>query len=845
MSKYWFSSAYKTGSSTYLARVYERDPIADTWTIKWTAPSVMVVSSDSWIQCLVDTRDGEYFGVVIGGNTVRLYVGTFAGGFTPYEIPNTNYVRGIYVGGPDNILLWLRDTSDDHGKLYHWNGSTFSVVLDLGLMGYGPYGTFLDGLQGIVACCGNTVGYNDVYVNTDGDLSNPASWSSVGPPGKQKAYNIFVTKAVSPSDYELHAGAHTGEAGVYAAYRYVPGGGWSGYATFSYFQSSKAFARRSDDDLRAHMETPERIGRYVAGSWTEQYTTPGGGLRYGHHIGNIDCTVFGGYGGFYHSIIIERRWGIDADWQSYASAVFDANLVIGSYRITSADPDTEPPYLQNQDPAPAAADRSRDTTVTLEIVDDLTGTDAASVVLTVAGVTAWTGDAQQAGFSVVKSVVTGGFRYVITPDTLFAYGQNVVIGVYATDVATNVLDTSYYFDVVDDTTGPFLQNLDPGSGDVDVERDVDIALEIIDTAAGVDESTVVLKVQGVTAWTGDAAQPGFTVTKSAVTDGFRYVIDPDTLLPSYTVITIGVYAEDLASTPNVLDTSYPFTTVITPPQVTPIDPLSYESNVDTTTDITLDVEAVDGNLNDAATVIQLNGVPVWMSDMSVHTDYPVTRTPLLKGWRFVINPVADLPSETEMTLAVHAENDYPTPAVSDVSYPFTTRTPPCVMFGAVPKLWGVLPWGYQPFCDPTCFTGPLNPTEEALLLEFSGLVNIEKLRRALVQYVVLPGGNEVEAARSIFLRAHTQEFAPTMFQIVPVPTAAEKAVRLCYKATDLAVSDNLRRKPNYIPGAITELAGLGLPYEHRKLFEAYAAEDQPSIEVPLACVIILLAKAFE
>jgi hypothetical protein len=392
---------------------------------------------------------------------------------------------------------------------------------------------------------------------------------------------------------------------------------------------------------------------------------------------------------------------------------------------------------------------------------------------------------------------------------------------------------------------PSLANEDPGSGATGVARDVTIRLDILNSVSGVNASTVELTVQGTVAWTGDAVQPGFTVIKSLVTDGFRYAITPDTLLPSHLVITIGVYAEDLSSTPNVLDTSYNFTTIITPPQVTPVDPLAYESNVDTTTDITLDVEAVDGLLNDAATIIQFNSAPVWMNDLSVHTDYPITRTPLLKGWRFVINPVEDLTGETSMLVAVHAENDDLIPAITDTAYPFTTRTPPCVMFGAVPRLWGALPWGYQPYCDPTCFTGPLNPTEQALLLEFSGLVNTEKLRRSLVQYVVLPGGTELEAARSIFLRAHMPEFAPTMFQIVPVPTEAEKAVRLCNKATDLSVSNNLRRKPNYLPGAIQELAALGLPYEHRKLFEAYSREDQPSIEVPLACVIILLAKAFE
>jgi hypothetical protein len=83
-----------------------------------------------------------------------------------------------------------------------------------------------------------------------------------------------------------------------------------------------------------------------------------------------------------------------------------------------------------------------------------------------------------------------------------------------------------------------------------VRLDADILLEIWDTDTGVDASTVVIKVDGLTAWTGDLQQSGFVVTKTVFTGGIRYLINPDVDFKPTVAIEVEVAADDLETSPN-------------------------------------------------------------------------------------------------------------------------------------------------------------------------------------------------------------------------------------------------------------------------------------------------------
>lgn len=101
-----------------------------------------------------------------------------------------------------------------------------------------------------------------------------------------------------------------------------------------------------------------------------------------------------------------------------------------------------------------------------------------------------------------------------------------------------------------DTSAPTLIMLRPRHQESGVPEDTKVLLEVWDMGTGVDASTVVIRVNDATAWTGDAQQTGFAVSKTVLTNRIRYEIDPDSdFLPSEGV-RIEVAADDLETTPN-------------------------------------------------------------------------------------------------------------------------------------------------------------------------------------------------------------------------------------------------------------------------------------------------------
>ena len=93
-----------------------------------------------------------------------------------------------------------------------------------------------------------------------------------------------------------------------------------------------------------------------------------------------------------------------------------------------------PPYLANLDPADGETGVYPDTDIVLDVLDADGDLDAASVIIEVNDVVAWSGGVQQNGFTVVKEVRPNGFRYTVTPPAFLDPGTTVV-AVYAEDTA--------------------------------------------------------------------------------------------------------------------------------------------------------------------------------------------------------------------------------------------------------------------------------------------------------------------------------------------------------------------------------------------------------------------------
>ena len=94
-------------------------------------------------------------------------------------------------------------------------------------------------------------------------------------------------------------------------------------------------------------------------------------------------------------------------------------------------------------------------------------------------------------------------------------------------------------------TPPYLANLDPADGETGVYPDTDIVLDVLDDDGDLNADSVVIEVNDVVVWSGDAQQNGFVVSKTAQSYGLRYVITPPEFLSPGTTV-VAAYAEDLA-----------------------------------------------------------------------------------------------------------------------------------------------------------------------------------------------------------------------------------------------------------------------------------------------------------
>lgn len=156
-------------------------------------------------------------------------------------------------------------------------------------------------------------------------------------------------------------------------------------------------------------------------------------------------------------------------------------------------------------------------------------------------------------------------------------------------------------------------------------------------------------------------------------------------------------------------------------------------------------------------------------------------------------------------------------------------------------------WDLDVVEDPTCFTGPITSFEESLLLPYSHydstLRFTEQLRTLLLDLAVArPQANR--AVRWLFLRAHSNELAPVLRTLVPTPTTAELAVRLCGQRSNVTVDAALRGKPGLLTSVMRELQTLGLPPTHAAMLQRYDIDD-PNARVPMSCLAVCLAKVLE
>ncbi|MCF7858630.1 MAG: Ig-like domain-containing protein [Candidatus Cloacimonetes bacterium] len=158
--------------------------------------------------------------------------------------------------------------------------------------------------------------------------------------------------------------------------------------------------------------------------------------------------------------------------------------------------DAIPPYVVPLYPTGGSSGIPVDSDITFHIFDDADGVDINSVEVNIEGIVYSNGD---------ESFFYSGtpFDYIITvnPPMNFAFDDQIDIQIDASDleIPANTMTTySYFFQTIEDLQPPYIGGLDPRAGEVNVPQDTDISFVIYDSGIGVNLTSVVVEIQGVT-----------------------------------------------------------------------------------------------------------------------------------------------------------------------------------------------------------------------------------------------------------------------------------------------------------------------------------------------------------
>lgn len=369
------------------------------------------------------------------------------------------------------------------------------------------------------------------------------------------------------------------------------------------------------------------------------------------------------------------------------------------------------------------------------------------------------------------------------------------------------------------SVGPTITAVSPTINQPGQAIDTNIIIDITEPLYGINESTVVISVEGTPAWSGDAQQPGFVVTKTPITDGFRYEINPDTDFVGSQIVDVSVTAQDNATFETTLNYVF-YCTEFDAPIIKNRNPNPGQVGVLITQPIYFEVWDFSG-ITEGNTLIFVNNVLAYESSAPLN-GFTVTKTLIANGYSYEVTS--------------------PTP--------FNYNAKVCVRAVVQDTLGyvGNYQWCFYAEKASQCFDGPINSFETSLLFPFAlaetKLQYTEKLRKLLLDNATSTL-DPLASIRRIFLQAYTLDMAPILRQVIQEPTNAEKNVVICNRTTLININKALNKSLGLLEACVYELGTIGLPRKHVQLFKKYALLEQPQTRVPFACALVCLAKALE
>ncbi len=200
--------------------------------------------------------------------------------------------------------------------------------------------------------------------------------------------------------------------------------------------------------------------------------------------------------------------------------------------------DSVPPYCSPLYPTAGATGIPVDTDVTFHIYDDVDGVDINTVEVNINGII-YNNDSSSFFYSGTP------FDYIITinPPMDFLFDDLINIQVDATDLENpaNVMPTySYSFQTIEDMQPPYIGGLDPDAGAVNVPQDTDIEFIIYDSGIGVNLTSVVVEIEGVTYTHNNGC---FSYSGNA--NAYHIIIDVPVNFALAEIVSIAINASDL------------------------------------------------------------------------------------------------------------------------------------------------------------------------------------------------------------------------------------------------------------------------------------------------------------
>jgi hypothetical protein len=359
-------------------------------------------------------------------------------------------------------------------------------------------------------------------------------------------------------------------------------------------------------------------------------------------------------------------FGDTNDWGDFYGGPYNNNIydlqVTGDY---DARTDLDPPYLQNQSPAPGVSDISQSAPVSLEIIDLVTGVDPVSVVIKLGGVEAWKNDVQQSGFTVSKVSITNGYRYSVSVHPLFPSFDWVTVGVYAEDLASNILDTTYSFQTKD-YESPIIDTNSPSGSSVSESSIVSFSTK--DYGTGIDLSSVQATIGGSVAVLNGVPIGDWSAGSTVIANswgGYNFSLIHSSLYDSYRSYAVHTECDDLEDPPNHKELDWSFQTRnYLGPLIHPVSPATGDVEVPVNTDVV--IEITDHHLVSSGSMrIRVNRGSGWvlayqqgdLQPFKTGWNGPASQAQMITdGYRITIDPTEDFPVTRLVQIEVSADD---------------------------------------------------------------------------------------------------------------------------------------------------------------------------------------------